>query len=726
MASRLAAGLRMLALAGTATAVLTWDEAYAKANAALARITQQDKVNIVSGIGWDKGPCVGNTAPVSAINYPQLCLQDGPTGVRFGTGVTAFTPGIQAASTWDVELMRQRGQFQAEEQRGCGVHVMLTPVAGALGKIPEGGRNWEGFGVDPYLVGIAMEVTIKGQQSVGVQATAKHYLLNEQELNRETMSSNVDDRTLHELYLWPFADAVRADVASVMCSYNKINGSWACENEHAMQKLLKDELGFKGYVMSDWNAQHTTTGSANAGMDMTMPGSDFNGGNVLWGPQLTTAVNNNQVARSRLDDMARRVLAAWYLTEQDKGYPATNIRANVQGNHKENVRAVARDGIVLLKNDAGALPFKAPRRLAIVGSAAVANPRGINSCVDRGCNEGALGMGWGSGTTNYPYFSAPADAIRARAQQDGATVSLSASDSTANVADTVRDADAAIVFLTSNSGEGYLVVDNIRGDRNDLNPLHNGNQLVQAVAQANKNVIVVVHSVGPLILETILNTPGVTAVVWAGLPGQESGNALVDVLYGSVSPSGKLPYTIARQAGDYGTAVARGDDNFSEGLFVDYRHFDRANIQPRFEFGYGLSYTNFTYSNIKVASTARSGPATGPVVPGGRADLWETVATVTATVTNSGPVTGAEVAQLYVSYPTSGGAPATPPRQLRGFAKLKLAPGASGTATFNIRRRDLSYWHVGQQNWVVPAGAFGVDVGASSRDLRLKGSISVA
>lgn len=194
----------------------------------------------------------------------------------------------------------------------------------------------------------------------------------------------------------------------------------------------------------------------------------------------------------------------------------------------------------------------------------------------------------GSGTTNYPYFSAPADAIRARAQQDGATVTLSASDSTADVANTVRDADAAIVFLTSNSGEGYLLVDGSYGDRLNLDPLHNGNQLVQAVAQANKNTIVVVHSVGPLVLESILSTPGVTAVVWAGLPGQESGNALVDVLYGSVSPSGKLPYTIARATADYGTAIVPGDDNFPEGLFVDYRHFDRANIQPRFEFGYGL------------------------------------------------------------------------------------------------------------------------------------------
>lgn len=241
--------LAAAALVGGGSAVLTWDQAYAKATAALSRLSQQDKVGIVTGIGWNKGPCVGNTSPVSSISYPQLCLQDGPTGVRFATSVTAFTPGIQAASTWDVDLMRQRGQFQAEEAKGCGVHVLLSPVAGALGKIPQGGRNWEGFGPDPYLTGIGMQVTIEGMQEVGVQATAKHYLLNEQELNRETMSSNVDDRTLHELYLWPFADAVRANVAAVMCSYNKINGTWACESQSAMQRLLKDQLGFRGYIM---------------------------------------------------------------------------------------------------------------------------------------------------------------------------------------------------------------------------------------------------------------------------------------------------------------------------------------------------------------------------------------------------------------------------------------------------------------------------------------------
>ncbi|KAJ9137471.1 Beta-glucosidase cel3A [Pleurostoma richardsiae] len=697
--------------------------AYSKADAALAKLSQQDKVNIVSGVGWNKGPCVGNTPAIASIGYPQLCLQDGPLGVRYGTGVNAFTPGIQAAATWDVDLIRQRGQYMAEEAKGCGVHVLLGPVGGPLGKNAQGGRNWEGFGPDPYLTGIAMAETIRGMQGAGIQATAKHYILNEQELNRETMSSRVDDRTMHELYLWPFADSVKANVASVMCSYNKINGTWACENDAIMNGLLKKELGFQGYVMSDWNAQHTTNGAANSGMDMTMPGSDYDGRTILWGPQLTSAVNSGQISKTRLDDMARRIVAAWYLLGQDSGYPSINIKASVQGNHKENIRAVARDGIVLLKNS-GILPLKKPSKIALVGSAAVVNPQGMNACTDRGCNTGALGMGWGSGTANYPYFVAPYDALRTKAQSDGTQISLSSSDSTGSVSGTVSGADTAIVVITSDAGEGYITVESNAGDRNNLDPWHSGNQLVQAVASANKNTIVVVHSVGPVILESILALPGVQAVVWAGLPSQENGNALVDILYGLTNPSGKLPYTIAKSASDYGTSIQRGDDSFSEGLFIDYRHFDKANIAPRFEFGFGLSYTNFTYSDIAVTTTAKSGPATGAVAPGGPADLYETVATVTVRVTNSGAVSGAEVAQLYITLPSS--APSSPPKQLRSFVKLPLEAGASGTATFNLRRKDLSYWNVAGQNWVVPAGSFGVSVGASSRDIRLTGTVTVS
>lgn len=284
------------------------------------------------------------------------------------------------------------------------------------------------------------------------------------------MSSRVDDRSMHELYLWPFADSVRAGVSSVMCSYNKINGTWACENDNALNKLLKQELGFQGYVMTDWDAQHSTVQAANTGLDMTMPGSDFNGGTILWGPQLTSAVNSGQVAQSRVDDMVRRILAAWYLVGQDAGYPPINIQANVQGDHKTNVRAVARDGIVLLKNTGSILPLKKPAKLALVGSAAVVNPSGANACTDRGCNTGTLGMGWGSGTSEYPYLSAPYDALKTRTSSDGTTLSVSSSDSTGNVASTVSGADAAIVVITSDSGEGYITVEGNVGDRNNLDP----------------------------------------------------------------------------------------------------------------------------------------------------------------------------------------------------------------------------------------------------------------
>ncbi|KAK7735577.1 glycoside hydrolase 3 [Cytospora paraplurivora] len=700
-----------------------WSAAYTKASASLAQLSLQDKVNIVTGIGWANGPCLGNTPAISSIKYPELCLQDSPLGIRYGSGATAFTPGIQAASTWDIDLIRQRGQYIGEEAKGAGIHVKLGPVAGPLGRIAQGGRNWEGFGPDPYLTGIAMAETIQGMQGSGVQATAKHFILNEQELNRETQSVSVDDRTLHELYMWPFADAIRAGVASVMCSYNKINGTWACENDGVMNGLLKSELGFQGYIMSDWNAQHSTVASANTGLDMTMPGTDFSGGSVYWGPQLISAVNSGQVPQSRLDDMVKRILAAWHLVGQDAGYPTTNIQANVQGSHKDNVRAIARDGIVLLKNANSILPLKKPSKLALVGSAAVVNPAGANACTDRSCNTGALGMGWGSGTAQYPYFVAPYDALKTKTSTDGTKLSLSSSDSTSDAASTASGADAAIVVITSDSGEGYLTVEGNAGDRNNLDPWHSGNALVAAVAGANKNTIVVVQSVGPVVLESILALDGVKAVVWAGLGSQESGNALVDILYGSKSPSGKLPYTIAKSATDYGTSVSSTDVSYSEGLYIDYRHFDHAGISPRYEFGFGLSYTNFTYSKLSVTSTATSGPATGATVSGGRADLFADVAAVTATITNSGSVAGAEVAQLYITLPS--GAPSAPPKQLRGFTKLSLAPGASGTATFNIRRKDLSYWDTVTHNWIVPGGRFGVSLGASSRDVRLTGSITI-
>jgi beta-glucosidase len=227
--------------------------------------------------------------------------------------------------------------------------------------------------------------------------------------------------------------------------------------------------------------------------------------------------------------------------------------------------------------------------------------------------------------------------------------------------------------------------------------------------------------VGPLILETILALPNVVAVVWAGIPGQESGNGLVDILYGSTAPSGKLPFTIAKLTTDYNTAlVSASADDYPEGLFIDYRHFDKSGIVPRYEFGFGLSYTTFAYSALTISSLSTAAGST-TTIPGGTAGLYAVVATVGVTITNNGTVTGAEVPQLYIGLPSS--APSSPPKQLRGFDKLTLAAGANGAVTFNLRRKDLSYWDTTTQAWVLPAGTFTVSVGASSRDIRLTGTL---
>ncbi|EDN91985.1 hypothetical protein SS1G_07847 [Sclerotinia sclerotiorum 1980 UF-70] len=710
-----------------------WAAAYTKAKTALAKLTNANKVTLVTGVGWEKGPCVGNTAAIPSIGWPAFCLQDGPLGVRYAQKVTAFPAGITTGSTWDTDLMYARGYALGAEAKALGVHNQLGPVAGPLGKIPVAGRNWEGFSNDPYLSGVGMANTVQGMQAAGVQACAKHYLGNEQELNRDKMSANIADRVNHELYLWPFAEAVKANVASVMCSYNKFNSTYACENQALLTGLLKNELDFQGYVVSDWAAQHTTTGSANGGMDMAMPGDNFGDNNFLWGNNLLNAVNAGTVPQTRLDDMALRILASWYFLGQDTNYPVVTGWSswnggvggpNVSSDHNTVARAIARDGIVLLKNTNNALPLKKPASLAIIGQDAIVNPAGANSCTDRGCDTGTLAMGWGSGTADFPYLVAPYDAIKARAAADGTTVTLSNTDSTSTGASVASAAATAIVFINSDSGEEYITVEGAAGDRINLDPWHNGNSLVSAIAAVNKNTIVVIHSVGPLILESILALPNVIAIIWAGLPGQESGNALVDILYGSVSPSGKLPFTIAKTQSDYGTAIANGDDNYSEGLFIDYRHFDQAGLTPRYEFGYGLSYSSFSYSNLILSSISSSSTGNNALLPGGKSNLFDIIATVSITLSNSGSVPAAEIAQLYIGFPDS--VPGTPLRQLRGFKKISLEAGAKSSLMFELRRKDLSYWDAGSQMWVLPVGYFGVWVGASSRDLRLEGVLSAS
>ncbi|KAL4268064.1 glycosyl hydrolase 3 family protein [Pleurotus pulmonarius] len=727
-----------------------WQAAYTKARAKLTGVSLQDKVSLATGVGWMNGNCVGNIPSISSINFPGLCLQDSPLGVRYGDLVSVFPAGINTAATFNRTLMRQRGAALGTEFHGKGVHVALGPAMN-LARAPAAGRNWEGFGGDPYLSGEGAFETVTGIQSVGVQACAKHLINNEQEHFRETSSSNncklsnevhpylqlvLTPNKQHELYALPFLRSIQAGVASVMCSY--INGSFACENDKVLNGIIKGEFGFPGYIMSDWSATHST-GSVNQGLDMTMPGDiTFSSGTTYFGQNLVNAVQSGSVPQSRVDDMATRILAAWYLLGQDSGYPAVNFNSwnvngpgsthvNVQGNHKDLIRTIGAASTVLLKNTGNALPLNKPRTIGIIGNGAGAGSRGINGYTDRGGLDGVLAQGWGSGTADYPYLITPLAAITSRASSDGSTVSSSLSDTDLNAAGTTATGkDVALVFIAADSGEGYITVEGNAGDRNDLKAWHNGDALVARVAGANANTIVVVNSVGPIEVEAWISHPNVTAVVWSGLPGQEAGNSLTDVLYGAYNPSGRLPYTIGKSINDYSAKVIYNSNAnilpipYSEGLFIDYRHFDQANIAPRFEFGFGLSYTTFTYASLAISGSIGTG--TAPSGPGSSLDPWlhEKVITVTFSLTNSGSVAGHEIPQLYITLPASA---QSAPLSLKGFDSIFLAPNQSKTVTIELSRFDLSTWNVAAQRWQIPSGSIGVSVGASSRDIRLTGTI---
>ncbi|KAG8534117.1 uncharacterized protein KY384_000961 [Bacidia gigantensis] len=617
-----------------------WADAYAKARAFVGQLTLTEKVNLTTGVGWQSERC------------------DSPLGVRSTDYNSAFPAGVNVAATWDRGLANARGVAMGAEHRDKGVDAQLGPVAGPLGRSPEGGRNWEGFSPDPVLTGIMMAETIQGIQKSGVMATAKHYILNEQEHFRqqpeaqgygynikEASSSNIDDATLHELYLWPFADAVRAGVASIMCSYNQVNNSYSCQNSHLQNYILKGELGFQGFIMSDWQAQHAGVSTALAGLDMAMPGDTaFNSGKAYWGANLTIAVLNGTVPTWRLDDMATRIIAAWYYVGRDheavdvnfdswtrapfdneyyfakEGYGLVNELVDVRDEHANLIRQIGSASTVLLKNTNNALPLTGKEKFtAVFGSDAGENPFGPNGCDDRGCDNGTLAMGWGSGTANFPYLVTPDTAIQSEVLQNGG-IYQSITDNYAGIQipALAAQASAAIVFVNADSGEGYINVDGNEGDRQNLTFWKGADTVVQNVTAGCNNTILVIHSVGPVLIGNYSDNPNITAILWAGLPGQESGNSIADVLYGRVNPGGKLPFTLARTRSDFGTDLLYNPNNdqgapqiaFSEGVFIDYRSLDQRKIDPVYEFGYGLSYTQFSYSSLQISSVSPNNGST--------------------------------------------------------------------------------------------------------------------
>lgn len=817
-------------------------------------MTLAEKVNVTTGTGWMMGLAVGNNGPAVHVGFPQLQLQDGPLGLRFADNATAFPAGITVGATWSKELMYAHGKAHGNEARAKGINVLLGPSVGPLGRMPAGGRNWEGFGSDPYLQGVAGAQTIRGIQSEGVMASIKHFVGNEQEHFRQpwewalpqAVSSNIDDRTLHELYAWPFADAVKAGVASVMCSYNMVNNSYTCANSKLLNGILKDELGFQGFVVSDWGAQRSGVASALAGLDMTMPGDGlrFADGQSLWGPELTRSIMNGSVPLDRLNDMVSRIVAAWYQLGQDnstlfdgKGpnfsswtkerlgtkVPGSktdqdlvevNQYVDVQSDHKVIARTIAREGIVLLKNDRllpihrmGFTDAKVKRdlrkrhsgklKIGIFGEDAGPG-KGPNRCIDRACNQGTLGSGWGSGAVDYPYLVPPVEPLRNGFNMTKVEFREYLTNTPSFSDPTILEQDLCIVFANADAGEGFVRWENIAGDRPDLLLQKGGDDLIVKVAKACGGgvgeVLVVIHSVGPVSMEKWIDLPNVKGLIMANLPGQESGNALADIIFGDESPSGHLPYTIGKSLQDYGpggqvmylpNAVVPQQD-FKEGLYIDYRYFDQQGITPRFEFGFGLTYTEFKFSDLRVtevkgkSALPSARPSAGAVPPkystvipsekealwpdnfrkldkyiypylddvdelvdepypypdgyhteqplsgaggeeGGNPDLWETHVTIRANVTNIGARPGKVVAQLYMSYPQSGRKSLEfPVKVLRGFEKIHLEQREVKTVEFNVTRRDLSYWDVEQQNWVMMTnGQYNFMVGESSRDLKL-------
>ncbi|KZL81604.1 glycosyl hydrolase family 3 n terminal domain-containing protein [Colletotrichum incanum] len=620
-----------------------WSDSYRRAKEVVDRMTLAEKTNITSGTGIFMGYVSINHFANSAlrVGFPQLCLADSATGVRQADNVTVFPSGITTGATFDKDLMYARAVAMGKEFRGKGANVYLGPSVGPLGRKPRGGRNWEGFGSDPVLQGKAGALTIKGVQEQGVIATIKHLVGNEQEMFRmynplqQGYSANIDDRTLHELYLWPFADGVREGVGSVMTAYNAVNGSASSQNSYLINGILKDELGFQGFVMSDWLSHMSGVGSALAGLDFNAPGDQQVPltGYSYWMYDLTRAVLNGSVPVDRINDMATRVLAAWYQMGQDEGFPATNWATGtrnrvgdfypaawpfspsgvvnefvkVQDDHYLVARQVAQEAITLLKNNGSLLPITTSAPIKIIGTHAQTNPDGPNACGDRACNKGLLGIGWGSGTVDYEYLDDPLTAFKKRA---GNVVYYNTDSFPSVPAPTVDD--VAFVFITSDSGENQYTVEGNNGDRSasGLNAWHNGNKLVKDAAAKYQNVVVVIHTVGPILVDEWIDLPSVKSVLVAHLPGQEAGESLANVVFGDASPSGHLPYSMTKKESDLpasvtqlvGGSLGQPQDTFSEGLYVDYRYLNKNGIKPRFAFGHGLSYTNFSFSDATINS----------------------------------------------------------------------------------------------------------------------------
>ena len=694
------------------------DPAWQRANDLVKKLTLDEKLQLILSkypSNADPGGGGGLIEGVARLHIPDVNISDSATGSGSATQSSSTFPAtIALAASWDRQLSYDYGKQIAIQLRAQGFAMGLGGGAN-LTREPRGGRAFEYLGEEPLLAGELLAERTRGTQSQKVMASIKHFAGNEQETNRMGGNSQIDERTLRELYLLPFEIAVQqGQPASVMCSYNRLNGEYACENPLLLTDILKTQWHFPGQIQSDWGATHTTAKAINAGLDEE-EGSDA-GPSYFGRVPVLFALANHDVTQDRIDDMVRRKLYAMMSSGVMDDPPQGGEKIDFDAARKF-AQSVEEQSIVLLKNDHHQLPLPPSKltRIAVIGSHAdVAVMTGGGSADTMhpvtGSFPGCEGLEFvdhnGCGWWRSPWLKIPTPLTKAIEElSQGSEVEFSGvrdeqapfrAYSPGEIADAVALAgksDVAIVVVAQPAGEDF-------GDLRTLsldNPL-NQNELVDAVATANPHTIVVIESGNPVLMPW---KDKVAAIIEAWYPGEAGGRALANVLFGKVNPSGKLPFTFPLRNEDtptWGeTGVISKDPVYSEKLEIGYRWYDAKKIAPLCEFGYGLSYTHFTYSDLSV-----------------KRDTDRTLH-VSFSVKNDGAVRGAEVPQVYLGIDYAG----EPPLRLGDWSKIQLNPGQAQKVNIAIQPRTQSIWDTAANDWRVIPDAV-VYVGASSRDIRLK------
>jgi beta-glucosidase len=664
----------------------------------LSKMSLADKQDLMEGHNGDApNGAIGDTHAIPSLCVPEVTQEDGPAGVADGvSGATQLPAPVNDAATWDPSQARQYGQVLGAEEWAKGNEVVYAPTIN-IDRDPRWGRNFESLSEDPFLTGTLGTAEIRGIQAQGPIAQVKHYAVYNVETNRNTPADDdiVDTRTLHEIYLPAFYNAVtKGEAGSVMCSYSSPNGTYACENP-SLLSILEQRWGYKGFVGSDYGATHSTVASANAGLDQEQASTFF-------GPALTQAVQSGQVSMFTIDEAVTRVLTSMFrfglFNHQPTG--TENTVASTPA-HISFAQENSERGTVLLKNAGSVLPLTSTTTsIAVIGADGTTAPESA---------------GGGSAAVNPTgAVVSPLQGITARAGS-GVSVSSYSGAAPSDAAATARKAQVAIVFANNFESEG--------SDLANITLQNNQNELISAVANANPHTIVVLNTGGPVTMPW-LNT--VQGVLEAWYPGQQDGAAIASILFGDTNPSGHLPETFPASLSQAPTASAArfpgtdGKVQYSDKLEVGYRYYDTENVTPLFPFGYGLSYTSFRYSRLKLSKTTVHNTTSGP-----NAGQSTTELTATATVTNAGSRAGADVAQLYLGDPASAGEPA---RQLEGYQRVSLEPGQSTQVTFPLDGHALSYFDTTADGWTLPDGSFTAYVGDSSalENLPLHKSFTVA